>query len=95
MAESIAKNEKATFLWLSFADKNSPKGDKFLGVIFANTSDFDFAIRRSHELGINPGGEVVGFPIDPSIVKDPSHLWRLMSKEDLDRYGYITKKMHE
>lgn len=51
--------------WLSFADGNLPKGAQFLGVVIVDAPDFLGAVMRTHALGINPGGEVVGVPVPP------------------------------
>jgi hypothetical protein len=45
--------------WLSFADRQSEGSDRFLGVVIVAAADGDQAVTRSHELGLNPGGEVL------------------------------------
>jgi hypothetical protein len=45
--------------WLSFADGRLPAGSQFLGVAIVKAPGLSWATRRTHELGINPGGEVV------------------------------------
>lgn len=52
--------EPGTWFWLSFADANKPEGEQFLGVIVLKAYSFPDAIRTSHALGLNPGGEVMG-----------------------------------
>jgi hypothetical protein len=44
--------------WLSFADPDREPGSEFLGVVIVEARGFALAVRRTHELGINPGGEV-------------------------------------
>jgi hypothetical protein len=51
--------------WLSFADPDKPRGKQFLGVaiIEASTPPLE-AIAKTSRLGINPGGEVVGYLVN-------------------------------
>ena len=51
-------SEPESWWWLSFADGSLPEGQQFLGVAIVREHGPARAIRRSHELGINPGGEV-------------------------------------
>jgi hypothetical protein len=44
--------------YLSFCDPERPAGTRFLGGCFVQGHDEVSAVRRSHHLGINPGGEV-------------------------------------
>lgn len=76
-----------TFWWLSFATDDGPRG-----VAIVAGEDIDQAVRRSHELGINPGGEVAGvpFPDDPDATAERER-WgvdRLISNDDLRSAGY-------
>lgn len=45
--------------WLSFASKGG-----FLGAVIVSGEDQPEAARRASKLGINPGGEVLGFDAD-------------------------------
>lgn len=56
------------FWFLSFADGRRPKGTQFLGGAIVEAQDFMAAIKKTHALGINPGGEVQG--TGPSITVD-------------------------
>lgn len=84
-------------LWfLSFVDRDAalaapkedqrPGGAGFLGGCIVEGTDFEMAVRLSHALGINPGGEVKGTgPLDP----DPRYIetrWknRLLNATELD-----------
>lgn len=49
--------------WLSFADGARPQGQQFLGVAIVPADDMIAAVRLTHRLGINPGGEVRGGPL--------------------------------
>ena len=42
--------------WLSFADSQG----KFLGVVVIKASSFPDAHKKTHELGVNPGGQIQG-----------------------------------
>ena len=48
--------------WLSFADPTLPVGQQFLGVAIVPAPSFLAAVTVAHQLGCNPGGEVMGFP---------------------------------
>jgi hypothetical protein len=45
--------------WLSFADESRPRGQRFLGVAIVEAEDELTAVRKTHALGINPGGSVL------------------------------------
>lgn len=47
-----------TWFYLSFADAELPKGQQFLGGAYVRAASLPEAITCSHQLGINPGGEV-------------------------------------
>ena len=46
--------------WLSFCDPDKPEGSQFLGGIFTKAAGFVSAVQKTHDLGINPGGECKG-----------------------------------
>ena len=76
--------------WLSFADPDKPKGAQFLGVSMVLASSFEDAICKAHELGINPGGEVMCAELDYAPDEKLQH--RLLSAEDIKG---ISEKVHE
>ncbi len=47
-----------TMWWLSFCDDRKPKGAQFLGLCIVEAVDEITAVKITHALGINPGGEV-------------------------------------
>lgn len=74
--------------WLSFADGKRPTGQQFLGAIVIDAPSFAHAIKACWALGINPGGEVVQMPADPTKLaeKFPAELReKLLSRADLER----------
>lgn len=75
--------------WLSFADPNLPAGSQFLGVVIVPLDDFELAVAWTHFLGLNPGGEVMGYPIPPGYEHqiDPADVGRLLSKTEAAKYG--------
>jgi hypothetical protein len=73
------------YLWMSFAGDD----DVFLGVIISDELDFVEAVKKSHRLNINPGGQIAGFEIPKSEINE-SDLWALFSKEELINKDYIT-----
>jgi hypothetical protein len=54
---------------LSFADPNRPKGTQFLGFAYVRADSFGDAVQATWRLGINPGGEVMGWEF-PDTVPD-------------------------
>jgi hypothetical protein len=90
--EKLAEELKAGDLglwWLSFADGTKPKGAQFLGVVILEAYGFTDAIDRSHAMGLNPGGEVMGDRVDPA--KHPAHLRnRLLQRDELVDIGVST-----
>lgn len=74
--------------WLSFADASG-----FKGVVIVEAYGFTDALRRSHDAGINPGGEVQGLRVDPMPDDFPAEkLNRLLSKADLAGFGVSSRK---
>ncbi len=51
------------WFWLSFADFQLPAGNQFLGVVIVQATHLIDAIKVTHILGCNPGGEVRSLPI--------------------------------
>jgi hypothetical protein len=70
--------------WLSFADETG-----FLGVAIVDSDDFLTAVDKCHELGINPGGEVLCSGDPPASVtdKDKNRLLSRAEADDLLRRG--------
>lgn len=83
LQEEIKRNEEIC-LWLSFCDV---KG-KLLGVIITKTLGISHAIIRTHELGINPGGQIKACEIDQTFVNE-GDFDRLLSKVETIKAGYI------
>jgi hypothetical protein len=66
--------------WLSFADE---KSTQFLGVVLVHSGSFIAAVRKSHKLGINPGGQAVGALLDNRVAnKLSSHTNKLLNREE-------------
>ena len=72
--------------WLSFAE------GKFLGVFITRAKDFDTALRKTFNLGVNPGGQVMAYQCDNTDKIPPDAMDRLLSKEDLDDYPWFEAK---
>lgn len=70
--------------WLSFTDPSRPKGDQFLGVAVVEAIGHHHALRQTHILGINPGGEVAGW--GPIPVGSVATEWRnrLLSRDEAE-----------
>jgi hypothetical protein len=55
--------------WMSFADPGAPEGTQFLGVVIIQAPSCPAAVTRSHQAGVNPGGEIaVAGPIPPELI---------------------------
>ena len=77
-----------SFIWMSFCDPFKPKGQQFLGVIITQSLGLTHAMRKTHELGINPGGEIQSYILPPGTLLDAKYLDRLMQKEELEAAGF-------
>lgn len=66
--------------YLSFADQSG-----FLGATLARGEDLIDAVRYAHRMGVNPGGEVMGVPLQPGDPMPAEAFGKLMSKADLER----------
>lgn len=87
LAQELAEN-RPRILWLSFCDEEKPRGEQFLGVVITEALGLVHALRKTWDLGINPGGQVLSSEVEnvPGFaeVKD-----RLLSKADLIKAGLI------
>lgn len=76
--------------WLSFVDPDKaaprdeqvPGGPGFLGVCIVRAQTDLLAVMRTHDLGINPGGEVTMFRIPPDIEYTPEMEDRFIGREE-------------
>lgn len=66
--------------WLSFADADRPKGQQALGVAIVKAPHLVLAIKKAWALGINPGGEVMGFIVEKPALHQQN---RLISPKEL------------
>lgn len=74
--------------WLSFADATLPKGTQFLGACIVRARGMVSAVSRAHVLGINPGGEVVGYELPAAadeIGIPDDYCNRLLTREEAER----------
>lgn len=88
--QQLLKNElecDEKCMWLSFVDPEKPKAEQFIGVIITMAYGIISAVDKTHGLGINPGGEVLGCETDQNEIY-PSHFDVLLSKQKLIEYGY-------
>lgn len=75
-----------TLFWLSFADPDRRKG--FLGAVITDAEIDILAVMKTHDLGINPSGEVAIAPI-PAEMEDqfpPEFRDRLLSREEAEKF---------
>lgn len=76
-------------MWLSFCDSDRPEGEQFLGAAIVPGTNVLEGAMSATILHCNPGGEVVGIPIQAHMFDaiPPLYLHRLLSREqakDLD-----------
>lgn len=83
--------------WPSFADDTRPKGEQFLGAVMVRALTFIEAVRVSHILKLNPGGEVQGTPCPAKIVAlvPPAWVERLLSREEVKQFDAEMKPLLE
>jgi hypothetical protein len=72
--------EEPMWWWLSFATQ-----ERFLGLALVHAAGYMTAVVKARELGINPGGEVAGWPI-PAQAGDPPEEYQhtLLDKDTAD-----------
>lgn len=70
--------------YLSFAGEEGWRGCAHIKAPSA-----DAAITESWRLGINPGGEVLAWEIDPSIAVSEEWFNRLMNRAELEKIGEV------
>lgn len=82
--------------WLSFADPTKPEGSQFLGVAIVEALGPAHAMKKTKDIGINPGGEVAfyGLPLAPEYKEHyAKHMNKLLSGAYLKQHdiGEATK----
>jgi hypothetical protein len=77
--QELERGNECQWFWLSFADE-----DGFKGGCFVLAPGFASAVERARDLGLNPGGEVVGTPIKAPPLELQN---RLLSESDLESHG--------
>lgn len=73
-----------TYWWLSFADGDLPEGQQFLGVVIASGPTFEEVVTKTHQMGINPGGEIQAVEIPAGHVPPNEFHDRLLSRAELE-----------
>ena len=79
---------------MSFCDPSKKEGEKFLGVIIAKAYGLISAVDAINRKGLNPGGEIESYVIDPDeisyymmgVIKD--NLYRLIDCDELNSLGF-------
>lgn len=70
--------------WLSFVDPDLPKGKRFLGVAIVAATEYIEAVKVTHILGINPGGEIRGSELPRAYQVSSQWRERLLSAADVE-----------
>jgi hypothetical protein len=80
---------KLGWWWLSFADAGLPKGSQFLGCCIVEGYGIITAVQRAHELGIDPGGGVMGIDIPNDLLHQfpESYRDRLLTRQETEELG--------
>ena len=78
--------KKEKYYWFSFCDADRPPGQRFLGVVVLKGEDMDAkeAHKKTHTLGINPGGEMVMLTCCLENAVAAENLNRLLSKSEAE-----------
>lgn len=74
--------------WISFIDEEKPKGQAFIGVAIVRAPSIDDAIKESHRLGVNPGGQAMVIRV-PELYAGYTN--RLMSKEEIAKMEIVVR----
>lgn len=77
------------WLWLSFRDVDA---NKSLGVAIVEGGGIMEATLNARRHDCNPGGEVLGYVLDPEHLPAPELRNRLLSEEELEAAGLIEAK---
>jgi hypothetical protein len=74
------------YTWLSFRD---PDLNLNLGCTIVRASNFHEAVTKAHDLGINPGGEVLGWKMtEQQVIAEGLEIERLYNRSELKQMGY-------
>lgn len=88
LARAEAATEAVHLWWLSFCDPELPEGSQFMGACMVPGRGFANAVRVAHALGLNPGGECQGHPVDPARVQEVPNRWlfRRLSRAECEAF---------
>jgi hypothetical protein len=78
-----------SYWWMSFVDKNKPKGSKFLGALIIKAENKYDVLVKSWTLGLNPGGDVQFYKIPEEYESRIPAEWietRILNKEEIDAF---------
>ena len=90
------KRKLKRWWWLSFAFETGPPSERFRGVVLVRARDAIEAIRISHALSINPGGQVIAFEMDADFKPPDRFRNRLLRRDDIeDLQGGEAKSLGE
>lgn len=78
------------YIWMSFSDPDMPAGERFIGVIITKAYGLTDAMFKTHELHINPGGEIQSMICSLEYGKRfDGNTDRLIRKAELLKLDYI------
>lgn len=93
--------------WLTFSDPHLSFEKRFLGIAVVTAETFEGALKKTWELGINPGGQVQGLELEEEnflgnveqikagLEQARLHQNRLLSMDDLKAFGLIGEEINE
>jgi hypothetical protein len=92
VARTLAAEAKESERWwyLSFADASG-----FRGAVVVQSRGKLGALTRTHELGINPGGEVLSIDLPEDVTVPAQAANRLLSREEVERIFGESKTLGE
>lgn len=83
-------NQPLRWFYLSFAED-----EKFNGAVVIKAHGIGDACMKCHQLGISPGGEVLGFPIPDDELPSSQYHNRLLGREDVVEFWPDAKSIKE
>lgn len=69
--------------------------DVFLGVVITEARDMLDAVKKTHHLKINPGGQVLFVEVPPEEIPERRYFDRLLQKKDINEIWPDAKSIRE
>lgn len=80
-----------TQIYMSFCDTKLPHGQQFLGALVLYATNVGDGATKAAELGLNPGGEVLGILIPENKYVHDNFCYRILQKEEARNLPFLEK----